>query len=612
MSLMSAMQISLSGLRATQAGLDVVAQNIANSGTVGYTRRTLATQDLVAGGRTVGVDVQGASRTLNTLVQRQLRLEQAGASYATTRADAHASLNQLFDKPGGVGALPTLLSTFTSRIQALANNPASGVTRSETLAAAGDLASSLNGLANQVLAMRQASEDAIGAAVTKADGLLQQIATMNGRIAGNNTAAMQDQRDALVDQLSTLMDVKATVGPTGAVSVSTSGGLALVEGTSATRLSFSPQNIGPESVYDSDPARRTVGTILATDPSGQTRDVLAGGYIRSGEIAAQVDLRDTVLPQAQAQLDELAAGLAQSLSDKPVPSTAVTSGAQAGFDLDLAGLAAGNRVSVSVTDPGGAKRTLIFAATTSADGTARADASGVIGLDITGGPASIASQIGTALNSAGANYDVQNPSGSTIRILSNGTTSKVDAARAATTVSGIATGDPEIALFVDGSSGGVYTGSFEGRSQLAGFASRIAVNQAVKNSPSALGSYGPGIPEGDARRATQIFDRLTQADRSFSGATGINGSSSPWNGSVVGFAQALVATQASDANSATNLEAGQQIVLNSIQSRYSEQAGVNIDTELAQLIQLQTAYGANARLMTATREMFDALLRIGG
>ena len=611
MSLTNALQLSLSGLRASQAGLDVVSQNVANAGSVGYTRRTLVTQQLVAGGRTVGVDVKGASRTLDTLVQRQLRLEQAGAAYATTRANTHTALDALFDKPGGVGSLPTLLSTFTSSLQALAANPSSSTTQAGVLAAAGDLAGSLNSLSGQVLGMRQDAENAIGAAVSKADGLIQQIAELNGKIVGDNTAALQDQRDALVDQLSTLMDVKATVGSTGAVTLATSGGLSLVDGTRATRLSFQAHNIGPESTYDPDPSKRTVGTIVATDPSGQSRDVIAGGYIRSGEIAAQIDLRDTVLPQAQAQLDELAAGLAQALSDKPVPSTAATSGAQTGFDLDLTGLAAGNRVTVSVTDPSGAKRTLIFAATTSAAGQARADQAGVVGLDISGGPAAIASQIQSAL---GSDYTVSNPSGSTIRLLGNGTSSSVDAAAGAVTVSGLATGDPEIPLFVDGgTSSGVFTGSFEGgTSQLAGFASRIAVNANVTASPSLLSAYGPSVPQGDATRAQLIYDRLTTTDRSFSGATGINGSAAPWSGSVAGFAQAVVATQAADATSATNLQSGQQVVLSSIQSRYADQSGVNIDSELAQLIQLQTAYGANARLMTAAKEMFDTLFRIAG
>ena len=39
-------------------------------------------------------------------------------------------------------------------------------------------------------------------------------------------------------------------------------------------------------------------------------------------------------------------------------------------------------------------------------------------------------------------------------------------------------------------------------------------------------------------------------------------------------------------------------------------AGVNVDQEMTNLIQLQTAYGANARVMTAIRDMLDALMKI--
>jgi flagellar hook-associated protein 1 FlgK len=340
------------------------------------------------------------------------------------------------------------------------------------------------------------------------------------------------------------------------------------------------------------------------------RDITKGGYIRSGAIAAQLDLRDAVLPQAQAQLDELAAGLAQALSDKPAPSDAVSVGARNGFDLDLTGLAAGNRVTVSVTDPGGAKRLLTFAATESAEAGERAKAAGLIPLDITGGSSSIASQIGAAL---GAEYQVSNPSGGTVRILGDGSTSTVVGAAGALTVSGIATGDPEIPLFTDGGTArGIYTGSFEGSAQLAGFASRISVNAAVLASPGVLASYGAGVPAGDTTRTTLMADRLLSSTRAFSGSAGIGGSTSPWTGTVSDFAQAVVATQATEANSASDLDAGQQVVLNAVQSRYAEQAGVSIDTELAQLIQLQTAYGANARLMTAAREMVDTLFRIAG
>ncbi|WP_375458085.1 flagellar hook-associated protein FlgK [uncultured Enterovirga sp.] len=610
MGLSTSLDVAFSGLRAAQAGLDLVSQNVANAGSVGYTRRTLTTEQQVAGGRTIGVDVQGASRTLDTLVQRQLRLEQAGASYAAIRASAHGVLNRMFDQPGGTGALSSLVDTFTSKLQALVNNPSSYAAQSEVLSAATGLAGSLNDLAGQVQSLRQDAEDALGQAVSKADGLLKGIATFNAKIVATPSAALQDQRDALIDQLSTLMDVKVTAQPNGSVQVATTGGLQLVDGVRATSLSFDAKPLGPSSAYDPDPAKRNVGTITATGPDGFGRDILADGLIRSGEIAAQLELRDRTLPQAQAQLDQLAAGLAASLSDRTVAGAPATSGAATGFDLDLSALQAGNPVTVSVQDPGGATRTLTFVRATSATGAAAATQAGQIGIDLSGGLAGAVTTIGTALGSA---YAVSNPAGTTLRVLNNGATSSVTALSAQATVTGLGSGNPEIPLFVDGGrANATYSGSFEGGSQLAGFAGRIAINPAVVTNRSTLIAYGPAVPAGDTTRPSLLLDRLTDATRSFSGAAGIGGSDAPWTGSVAGFAQQVISSQAADATAAMNLDEGQQVVLNAVQSRFSDQAGVNIDTELTQLIQLQTAYGANARLITAAKDMMDLLLRIGG
>ena len=609
MSLSTSIELAASGLRATQAGLDVVAQNVANSGTVGYTRRVLDSEQRVAGGRTIGVDVTGASRTLNTIVQRQLRLEQAGAAYSSTRSAGHSALQAIFDKAGGTGSLPTLLDTFASKLQSLANDPSASIGQAEVLSAASDLAGSLNGLSGQVASMRQNAETAIGQSVKTADGLLGQIAALNGTIVRDPaSAALQDRRDALIDQLSTLLDVKVTQSASGSVTVSTTGGLQLVDGVTQTHLSFDEHALGPTSIYDPDPARRGVGTITATDDSGATRDVIASGLIRSGEIAAQIEMRDIVLPQAQAQLDGLAAGLASTLSDRTVGGAAASSGPATGFDLDLSSLAAGNSLSVTVRDPGGASRTLTFVKATSAAGVAAAAAAGQVAIDLSGGLAGAVSRIATALGSA---YSVSNPSGATLRILNDGTTSAVTSLDAKATVSGLATGSPELPLFTDSAQGGrLYTGSYEAGAQLTGFAARIAVNPAVTADRSSLIGYASSTPAGDTTRPLLLLDRLTNTSRTFSGAAGIGGSDAPWTGSVVGFATQIVATQASDANAASNLDAGQQVVLNSVQSRFADGAGVNIDSELTQLIQLQTAYGANARVLTAVKELMDMLMRI--
>ena len=59
----------------------------------------------------------------------------------------------------------------------------------------------------------------------------------------------------------------------------------------------------------------------------------------------------------------------------------------------------------------------------------------------------------------------------------------------------------------------------------------------------------------------------------------------------------MLSQQGEAAAMADNLRQGQQIVVNSLQQEYADQSNVNIDEEMANLLKLQTAYGANARVL---------------
>jgi flagellar hook-associated protein 1 len=59
------------------------------------------------------------------------------------------------------------------------------------------------------------------------------------------------------------------------------------------------------------------------------------------------------------------------------------------------------------------------------------------------------------------------------------------------------------------------------------------------------------------------------------------------------------------------LQQGQDTVLSALQQRFNDQSGVNIDTEMSNLIALQNAYGANARVMTTIQQMMTTLLQAG-
>ena len=69
--------------------------------------------------------------------------------------------------------------------------------------------------------------------------------------------------------------------------------------------------------------------------------------------------------------------------------------------------------------------------------------------------------------------------------------------------------------------------------------------------------------------------------------------------------------QGQAASAATNLKQGQDVVFNSLQQRFNDSAGVNIDQEMANLLTLQNSYAANARVLTAVKDMLDTLLKMG-
>ena len=72
----------------------------------------------------------------------------------------------------------------------------------------------------------------------------------------------------------------------------------------------------------------------------------------------------------------------------------------------------------------------------------------------------------------------------------------------------------------------------------------------------------------------------------------------------------MLSMQGEAAANAANLAQGQDVVVNALQQRFNDASGVNIDQEMANLITLQTAYGANARVMTAVRDMIDTLMKM--
>jgi flagellar hook-associated protein 1 FlgK len=235
----------------------------------------------------------------------------------------------------------------------------------------------------------------------------------------------------------------------------------------------------------------------------------------------------------------------------------------------------------------------------------------VVGIDFSGGMASVVSQLNMALGSTLLQFS--NPAGTTLRVTDDGGTNKIDvtAASVTNTVTSLTGGSAELPFFVDGNS--AYSGAIRSNGpQSLGLAGRIAVNPSLLADPSRLVVFStlPLTPAGDSTRPDFIYNQLTRATADFSSRSGIGTDDAPFSGSVGTFLRQVISQQGQAAEAAKSLNDGQQLVVSALQQRFNDAAGVNVDAEMANLLQLQTAYSANARVMTTVRDLIDLLLKI--
>ncbi len=139
-----------------------------------------------------------------------------------------------------------------------------------------------------------------------------------------------------------------------------------------------------------------------------------------------------------------------------------------------------------------------------------------------------------------------------------------------------------------------------------GFANRISVNAAVINDPwrtrDGTVVAAENANKGDATLPLAIIDMFEQL-QTFPATTGLGTSFT-----ITGYAASFVTYQATQSANMTDKYNNQSTLTEALQARFDNDTGVNSDQEMATLIELQAAYAANARMITAVRDMFDILI----
>ncbi|MDB5504885.1 MAG: Flagellar hook-associated protein [Tardiphaga sp.] len=268
MSLNDALSIAMSGLRANQAAMALVSSNVANAETPGYVKKSIDQVTSNSGAYGSSVTVVGVQRELDQYVQAQLRTETSGAGYASLKSDFLQQLQSMYGNPGSVGTLETAFSSLTTAVQALSTSADSQSARIGVVNAASVLSQQLNSMTQGIQSLRGAAENGISDSVNTANGLMKQIAKINNELGTNpnggtstdsSTAALLDQRDQYVTQLSELMDIRVTTNGANQITVFTGSGVQLV-GQEAATLSFNAQGtVTPNTTWSADPSKSKLG-----------------------------------------------------------------------------------------------------------------------------------------------------------------------------------------------------------------------------------------------------------------------------------------------------------------------------------------------------------------
>jgi flagellar hook-associated protein 1 FlgK len=342
-SLSAGLNISLQSLLTEEGAIQTTSNNIANVNTPGYARQRpdLAETPPVQLGHLTfgtGVALQHVTSLRDSILHLRVNQETQQQGKLNAFLGSAQQIQALFNETSGTG-LQSSLTAFFSSVSQLSANPSDLNVRQGVLSAAQNLARAFNQSSSNLVTLQRNVDLSVSQSVTQINTLVAQIAPVNAQVTaaqatGQNAAPFVDQRQQLINQLSSLVDVSTIDAGNGSLTLTTSSGAPLVVGGQSFQLTTQP------------------------DPANGLQHVFSQGVditakITAGQLAGQFQVRDQEIPSLQASLDALAAGLA----------TAVNRQHQAGFDLNgaaggnffvpsaVTGAGAASSLAVAITDP---------------------------------------------------------------------------------------------------------------------------------------------------------------------------------------------------------------------------------------------------------------------
>ena len=304
---------AVSGLLSFQRAINTTSHNIANVNTDGYSRQRteLDTRSPTAFGSSFignGVEIATIVRSHDQFLTTSVRESTSSFSRLEKFTDLASQIdNMLADPEGGISPI---LQEFFSSVQDVADDPSSGSARYQLISTSEALVNRFSNFDTRLQNLSTNTETGIESAIGEINDLAASIANINNALAEtNSTGALSaqssdllDQRDQLLEQLSSKVNIQVINEPNNDITVLIGNGQTMVSGASSYSLQSRP-----------DPADPSKSIIAYT---GVISDIDISAQLNGGELGGLLDYRSSVLNPTKNTLGRIAIGLADTFNDQ--------------------------------------------------------------------------------------------------------------------------------------------------------------------------------------------------------------------------------------------------------------------------------------------------------
>lgn len=307
---LAGLSAALSGLRAAQQQINLIATNVSNANTEGYTRKILPQESQSIKGVTVGVVTGTFVRNVDLNLQRDLWTQISSVGELDVQETYLSRIEQFHGDPRLEVSVAAEIAALRDMFAALADSPEDSDILTETINQAIDTAGKINDFSDLITQLRNDAQDELAESVERTNQLLTLIAETNKQVqenlnVGRPTAALEDTRDGAIKELSGLIEISVFKRGDGVLVVQTNEGVQLAD-QNAEFLTFRPAPQSAETYYPYNSA----GLFIGDPAENAITAVDIADDLPGGKIGGLLNLRDVVFPQQMAQLDELAHKLA--------------------------------------------------------------------------------------------------------------------------------------------------------------------------------------------------------------------------------------------------------------------------------------------------------------